>query len=208
MEARLFRGVDPNGPKSPDRNGEAAPVSGGRNGPKRIWRRRPDLNRGWRSCRPELMPVVLTIPASPETNPERTTSPQTCETNGVDHLIAVRDRGLGVSDDQLAKLGSPFYRTDDSRSTHTGGIGLGLAIARRAIHLHRGALEFSNADPGLRVVIRIPRGDIPEVMRSKPADRRRRPTRRPDSTSDVDSRVVPTTANFPGESRFSAQESA
>jgi two-component system sensor histidine kinase CpxA len=80
----------------------------------------------------------------------------TCVSTVDDYVIDIRDFGPGVREDQLSMLGSAFYRTDESRSFETGGTGLGLAIARRAIQLHRGAIEFRNADPGLSVVIRLP----------------------------------------------------
>jgi two-component system sensor histidine kinase CpxA len=79
-----------------------------------------------------------------------------CNGTAGEHVIDVRDTGPGVVEHQLAKLGSPFYRTDETRSTDTGGVGLGLAIARRAIHLHRGSVHFANAHPGLRVTMRLP----------------------------------------------------
>jgi two-component system sensor histidine kinase CpxA len=82
----------------------------------------------------------------------------TCRQSEDDVVIEVHDCGPGVDESHLAKLGSPFYRTDESRTSVTGGVGLGLAIARRAVHLHGGTLEFSNARPGLRVTIHLPAG--------------------------------------------------
>jgi two-component system sensor histidine kinase CpxA len=79
-----------------------------------------------------------------------------CRTNDGDHVIQVRDSGPGVRDDQLAKLGCAFYRADESRTADTGGVGLGLAIARRALHLHRGTMEIANGHPGLLVTMRLP----------------------------------------------------
>jgi signal transduction histidine kinase len=71
-------------------------------------------------------------------------------------LITVRDYGVGVPDDLLDKLGQPFFRVDDSRTSSTGGIGLGLAIARRAIAVHHGSWRLENAHPGLRVTVELP----------------------------------------------------
>ena len=71
-------------------------------------------------------------------------------------LITVRDYGVGVPDDLLDKLGQPFFRVDDSRTSSTGGIGLGLAIARRAIAVHHGSWRLENAHPGLKVSIELP----------------------------------------------------
>jgi two-component system sensor histidine kinase CpxA len=70
--------------------------------------------------------------------------------------ITVRDHGPGVAPDDLAKLFRPFYRTDPSRTADTGGLGLGLSIAQRAVLLHHGTIEAENASPGLRVRIRLP----------------------------------------------------
>ncbi len=68
-------------------------------------------------------------------------------------LIWVRDYGPGVPDDSLAKIFQPFYRIDDSRNRSSGGVGLGLAIVRRAIALHHGRVWAENAHPGLIVFI-------------------------------------------------------
>jgi two-component system sensor histidine kinase CpxA len=71
-------------------------------------------------------------------------------------LVSVRDYGEGVPEELLDKLFDPFFRVDDSRESSTGGVGLGLAIARRSIHLHGGTIEAANALPGLRVSVEVP----------------------------------------------------
>jgi two-component system, OmpR family, sensor kinase len=73
-----------------------------------------------------------------------------------DIAVIVRDHGTGVPEKSLAELGMPFFRVDPSRSANTGGLGLGLAITRRAVHLHNGTVTFENAGPGLRVTIILP----------------------------------------------------
>jgi two-component system sensor histidine kinase CpxA len=70
--------------------------------------------------------------------------------------IAVRDYGKGVPEDTLPKIFQPFFRVDDSRESSTGGVGLGLAIALRAVGLHHGAMWARNAHPGLQVWIELP----------------------------------------------------
>ncbi len=70
--------------------------------------------------------------------------------------ISVRDYGPGVPAEALPKIFQPFFRVDDSRYTATGGVGLGLAIASRAIGLHHGKLWAENTDPGLKVWIELP----------------------------------------------------
>ncbi|MDP9054607.1 MAG: ATP-binding protein [Acidobacteriota bacterium] len=70
--------------------------------------------------------------------------------------ISVRDYGVGVPEECVDKLCQPFFRVDDSRNGATGGVGLGLAIAQRAIGIHEGSLRVENANPGLSVSIELP----------------------------------------------------
>jgi len=70
--------------------------------------------------------------------------------------VEVRDRGPGVPENQLAQIFHPFFRVDDSRTNATGGVGLGLAIAMRAVKLHNGTIEAKNVTPGLLVTITLP----------------------------------------------------
>jgi two-component system sensor histidine kinase CpxA len=77
-------------------------------------------------------------------------------------IIRVLDCGPGVPDEALPKIFEPFYRLDDARNRLTGGAGLGLSIADRAIRLHNGQLRASNRkEGGLQVEIRIPEGRPP-----------------------------------------------
>jgi len=69
--------------------------------------------------------------------------------------LTVRDLGPGVPDAALPHLFLPFYRVDADRERRTGGVGLGLAIARRAIELHGGHISARNARPGLQVLIEL-----------------------------------------------------
>jgi two-component system sensor histidine kinase CpxA len=78
------------------------------------------------------------------------------ETDGEVAHVQVSDRGPGVPDEALTRVFQPFYRVDDSRTASTGGVGLGLAIAMRAVTLHNGAIEAKNLNPGLLVTLRIP----------------------------------------------------
>jgi two-component system sensor histidine kinase CpxA len=74
-----------------------------------------------------------------------------------DIVVRVLDSGPGVPDEALPKIFEPFYRLDDARNRQTGGAGLGLSIADRAIRLHGGQLRASNRkEGGLEVEIRIP----------------------------------------------------
>ena len=71
--------------------------------------------------------------------------------------IHVRDFGPGVPETMLAEIFRPFFRVQADRSRDSGGVGLGLAIAQRAIRLHHGSLSARNAQPGLEVVFTLPR---------------------------------------------------
>jgi two-component system sensor histidine kinase CpxA len=70
--------------------------------------------------------------------------------------IRVRDYGPGVPEEALPRLFDPFYRVEQDRDRRSGGVGLGLSIARRAVELHKGKLRASNASPGLLVEIDLP----------------------------------------------------
>ena len=77
--------------------------------------------------------------------------------SGEEIVVRVLDSGPGVPDEALPKIFEPFYRLDDARNRQTGGAGLGLSIADRAIRLHGGQLRASNRkEGGLEVEIRIP----------------------------------------------------
>jgi signal transduction histidine kinase len=76
--------------------------------------------------------------------------------DGRHSIVTVRDYGPGVPTEDVPHLGTPFFRVEPARDARTGGIGLGLAIARRAVLAHRGTLMVENADPGLRLAIELP----------------------------------------------------
>jgi len=56
----------------------------------------------------------------------------------------------------LGAIFEPFFRVEGDRSRASGGVGLGLAIARRAVELHRGKISAHNDCPGLVVDIELP----------------------------------------------------
>jgi signal transduction histidine kinase len=71
--------------------------------------------------------------------------------------LEVRDHGPGVPQDQLAHLGQPFFRPDTARTRSAGGVGLGLYLCRLVAQAHGGSLVVRNAQPGLSVVVSLPR---------------------------------------------------
>jgi two-component system OmpR family sensor kinase len=71
--------------------------------------------------------------------------------------IAVEDDGPGIPDEESERIFAPFYRLDRSRDRATGGFGLGLSIARKAVALHGGTLHVERSTlGGARFVISFP----------------------------------------------------
>ena len=80
-------------------------------------------------------------------------------------ILQVTDSGPGVPEDALEMLFEPFYRIDDSRVRQTGGVGLGLAITKRAVRLHGGTVRAVNRpEGGLMIEIRLPLVAQPATM--------------------------------------------
>ena len=73
---------------------------------------------------------------------------------GID--IEVRDEGNGVPPESLERIFEPFYRVDAPRPAGDTGVGLGLAIAARAIRAHGGRIAARNLAPGLCVTLSLP----------------------------------------------------
>jgi len=73
-----------------------------------------------------------------------------------DAVISVRDFGPGVPDESLNSLFKPFFRVEADRNRDSGGVGLGLSIAQRAVALHQGNIQARNVQPGLLVEIKLP----------------------------------------------------
>jgi two-component system, OmpR family, osmolarity sensor histidine kinase EnvZ len=71
--------------------------------------------------------------------------------------IAIDDNGPGIPESERDAVFKPFYRLDASRRPSTGGVGLGLTIARDIVLGHGGEIELTDApEGGLRVLIRLP----------------------------------------------------
>jgi two-component system sensor histidine kinase CpxA len=82
------------------------------------------------------------------------------------YRVTVRDFGSGVPAEALLHIFDPFYRVEEDRGRTSGGVGLGLAIAKRAIDLHHGLIRAANQRPGLLVEIELPAP--PAVHEDKP----------------------------------------
>ena len=130
---------------------------------------------GFRGCRVELreaFPAVVQSNAKllhsaienvvrnairytkPDTTVEISMLADTDHPNSI--LIQVRDHGPGVPEHMLSHLFEPFVRVEEARDRESGGHGLGLAIAERAVRLHDGEIMARNEpDGGLNIQIRL-----------------------------------------------------
>jgi signal transduction histidine kinase len=73
---------------------------------------------------------------------------------GID--IIIEDDGPGIPNHAREQVFAPFFRLEDSRSRDTGGIGLGLSIARAIVRHHGGDISLNNLDAGMRALINLP----------------------------------------------------
>lgn len=71
--------------------------------------------------------------------------------------VRVTDSGPGIPPEDLPHIFERFYRVDKSRSRATGGVGLGLTIARRLVESHGGTLQVSsNVGVGTEFLAKLP----------------------------------------------------
>ena len=98
------------------------------------------------------------------------------EPSGYAVLLEVADTGPGMSQDQLARLFTPFDQTVDGVSARYGGSGLGLAISRDLVELMGGRLTARSV-PGegarFTVSLHLPRGEAAAAAKARPLDESR-----------------------------------
>jgi signal transduction histidine kinase len=78
--------------------------------------------------------------------------------DGPDLLIVVTDDGPGIPEADRERVFHRFTRLDDARARDAGGSGLGLAIVHELVRRHGGTVTLGDAQPGLRVEVRLPAG--------------------------------------------------
>ena len=72
------------------------------------------------------------------------------------YQVCIEDQGPGVPAGDLEKIFKEFYRVDSARSPNSGGHGLGLAIAKRALRQHGGKVTAANTGTGLKITVILP----------------------------------------------------
>lgn len=79
--------------------------------------------------------------------------------------LEVHDNGIGISEGDQRNLFTPFFRSDRSRCRSSGGVGLGLTLARRIVEAHRGAVTVESAATAgttVRFIIPLQASPAPE----------------------------------------------
>src|SRR5688500_15764112 len=85
--------------------------------------------------------------------------------------ISVADNGIGVAPEALDEVFDMFVQLDASHAASTGGLGLGLTLARSIVERHGGRIEARSAGPGkgAEFIVRLPLASAPEVVEVYPA---------------------------------------
>ena len=72
-------------------------------------------------------------------------------------IFVIEDSGVGIKEEDLARLGEPYFQARTSYDRRHGGTGLGLFIVKGLVRLHGGEMHFSSrVGEGTRVTVRLP----------------------------------------------------
>ncbi len=77
---------------------------------------------------------------------------------GGDVVVSVRDDGIGIPADVLARVFDPFVQSEAAREKAQGGLGLGLTLVKRLVEMHGGRVEVKSAGAGrgTEAIVRLP----------------------------------------------------
>ncbi len=70
--------------------------------------------------------------------------------------VVIQDAGPGIPERWMEHVFEPFFRLEGSRNWDTGGMGLGMAIARNIVRNHGGEIFLKNTAAGLKVTLELP----------------------------------------------------
>ena len=79
----------------------------------------------------------------------------TAEVRGSNAVICFRNHSDTIPEEKIAHIFEQFYRLDAARSS-SGGVGLGLAIARQIVELHGGTIEARSAKDMIEFTVKLP----------------------------------------------------
>jgi CheY-like chemotaxis protein len=87
----------------------------------------------------------------------------TVEAEGGSAALRVRDNGVGMTPDVLARAFEPFVQGSPTLETARGGLGLGLTVVKRLVELHGGTVTAHSAGPGhgSEILVRLPLTEAP-----------------------------------------------
>jgi signal transduction histidine kinase len=90
--------------------------------------------------------------------PDTTQTIELTATRDGDHVsYEVGDKGVGITPEDLPRVFTAFFRGERSRSRETGGVGLGLTLAKRITEAHGGTIgATSQAGVGTQMRVTIP----------------------------------------------------
>ena len=80
---------------------------------------------------------------------------------GAEAVVRIADEGPGLSEKDRERAFEPFYRAEPSRNRESGGIGLGLSVARSVARAHGGDVVLQTGELGLVAVVRLPLDPTP-----------------------------------------------
>ncbi len=86
--------------------------------------------------------------------------------SGDDAFVEIRDEGPGLPKSEFDRVFEPFYRADAARNLDSGGVGLGLAIARSIAREHGGDVRLSSNMVGLSVFVNLPL-DVEQLLHNR-----------------------------------------
>jgi signal transduction histidine kinase len=79
--------------------------------------------------------------------------------DGSNAIVTVHDTGIGIGEHELERVFERFYRADEARNRQSGGVGLGLAIARELVMRHGGRISVESTEgAGSTFTIQLPAG--------------------------------------------------
>jgi len=78
--------------------------------------------------------------------------------------ITFTNQGNQIPLSKLSSIFEKFYRVDNSRSSQTGGAGLGLAIAKEIVELHQGYIEAVSDELSTRFIVRLPNAEYQQEI--------------------------------------------